>query len=40
MSVADVKYKELIRLINKEGDWDRDEPCDVRAKYADGYPAY
>ena len=40
MSVADVKYKELIRLIHKEGDWDRDEPCDVRAKYADGSPAY
>ena len=40
MSVADIKYKELIKLIKAEGVWDSDEPCNVRAKYSDGSPAY
>ena len=40
MSVADVKYKESVRKIYEEGVWDKDEPCEVRAKYADGTPAY
>lgn len=40
MSVADVKYKDLVRKIYEEGVWDKDEPCQVRAKYADGTPAY
>lgn len=38
MSIADIKYKNLIKDIYKNGSWDRDK--EVRAKYADGTPAY
>lgn len=38
MSIADVKYKELIKDIYENGSWDSDK--EVRAKYADGTPAY
>ena len=38
MSVADKKYKELILDIYNNGTWDTDK--EVRAKYADGTPAY
>lgn len=38
MSIADIKYKELIEDINKNGTWDSDKQ--VRAKYSDGTPAY
>lgn len=40
MSIADQKYKDLIREIHRNGVWDKDEPCDVRARYKDGSPAY
>ena len=40
MSVADIKYKELIRKILKEGVWDKDQGVDIRPKYEDGTPAY
>ena len=38
MSIADIKYKELIKDIYENGSWDSDK--EVRAKYADGTPAY
>lgn len=38
MSVADQKYKDLIKDIHNTGTWDSDK--DVRANYADGTPAY
>lgn len=38
MSKIDEIYKELVLLINKEGEWNHDQ--DVRAKYEDGTPAY
>ncbi|QIC46171.1 thymidylate synthase [Lysinibacillus sphaericus] len=38
MSIADVKYKELIEDIYNNGEWDFDG--DVRTKYADGSNAY
>lgn len=40
MSYADRVYKDLIRQIHRDGVWDKDEPCEIRAKYADGNPAY
>ena len=40
MAVADIKYKELIRKIMKEGVWDKDQGVDIRPKYKDGTPAY
>ena len=38
MSIADIKYKQLITDIYENGTWDSDK--EVRAKYADGTPAY
>ena len=38
MSIADIKYKQLIKDIHSNGDWDIS--TNVRAKYADGTPAY
>ena len=38
MSIADQKYKQLIKDIHMNGTWDKDQP--VRTKYADGTPAY
>lgn len=38
MSIADKKYKELIIDIYNNGTWDSDK--EVRAKYANGTPAY
>ena len=38
MSIADIKYKQLITDIYENGDWDIS--TNVRAKYADGTPAY
>lgn len=42
MSIADKKYKELILDIYENGTWDGSStnPSNVRAKYADGTPAY
>ena len=42
MSIADKKYKELILDIYNNGTWDgsHTNPSNVRAKYADGSPAY
>lgn len=40
MSIADVKYDELISRILKEGVWDKDEGVEIRARYVDGTPAY
>ena len=40
MSVADKKYKALIKNIYENGVWDRDELCGVRPVYADGTQAY
>lgn len=42
MSVADIKYKELIRDVYENGTWDgsQNNLTNVRAKYSDGSPAY
>lgn len=42
MSIADKKYKDLILDIYNNGVWDgtQSNPANVRAKYADGVPAY
>lgn len=38
MSIADIRYKELIKDIYENGSWDFDK--EVRAKYSDGTSAY
>lgn len=40
MSIADVKYKELIQRIRDEGVWDSENGEIVRAKYKDGTSAF
>ena len=38
MTQADKQYNELVKDISRNGSWNKDQ--DIRAKYADGIPAY